>query len=81
MTFKTYFRANLNKEITELVLPVTLQSSVQISEFDKTAKSKDGLSYDKLCVQRTGAFAAGWRWGATPCPSHPNKLCPTLQNK
>ena len=34
MTFKTYFRANLNRAMKELVLLEVLQSNVQVSEFD-----------------------------------------------
>ena len=45
MTFKTYFRANLNTAMTELVLLEVLQSNVQVPEFDETAKIKDGAFF------------------------------------
>ena len=45
MTFKTYFRANLNTVMTELVLLEVLQSNVQVPEFDETAKIKYGAFF------------------------------------
>ena len=45
MTFKTYFRANLNTAKKELVLLEVLQSNVQVSEFDETAEIKDGAFF------------------------------------
>ena len=45
MTFKTYFRANLNTAMKELVLLEVLQSNVQVCEFDETAEIKDGAFF------------------------------------